>query len=147
MNYYNNWNYSIRGFLWLFYGTLFAWLLYPYLLSLCPDFLFWFLVWLIEDPSFRAPVVLGTGVGIVFSIGEIVRGVKPFSVGYLFLIVVGLTLVALAYLVCRYFGISLEAIPPGPPGPWIRKLLAAGAGFLTAGIIPMATSRFARRPT
>jgi hypothetical protein len=140
---YHLYHYSIRGFLWLFYATLFAWLL-------CPDFLASFLVsfsvWLVEDHSFRAPVVLGTGVGIVFSIGEVVRRVKPFSVGYLFLIVLGLSLVALAHLVCRYFGISLEAIPPGPPGPWIRKLLAAGAGFLTAGIIPMAASRSARRP-
>ena len=131
---------SIRLYLWLFYGALFAWLL-------CPDFLFSFLVWLVEDHSFRGPVVFGIALGLVFSIAEIVRGVKQFSVGYLFLIVLGLALLALAYLVCGYYSFSLEAMPPGRAARLIRGLIGTAASFLTAGIIPTAISRFWRRPS
>jgi hypothetical protein len=131
-------NFSIRRFLWCFYGLLVVWLCFPELLS-----------WLAHDNSFRGPIVFGIGIGIAVPIVEVMRGngetVHDISMGYLFFIVGGLALLALAYVLCRHYGISVEAFPPGRAARPIQGLFGGGAAIATAGVTLAAISRFWRK--
>lgn len=136
-------NYSIRCFLWVFYGIVFLWLV-------SPDLLAW-LFSLLETNSFRDAVVQGIGIGIVVPIVEIIRGGRrvahDLSVSSLFCIVFGLALLGLAYLGCCRHGISLDALPPYRTGPPIGSVCVIGASSITVGVISMAISRFLKKPS
>ena len=135
-------NYSIRCFLWVFYGTVFLWLV-------SPDLVAW--LFSLKTDSFRDAVVLGIGIGIVVTIVEIIRGGRQvahdLSVSSLFCIVFGLALLGLAYLGCCRHGISLDALPPYRTGPPIGSVCVIGAGSITVGVISMAISRFLKKPS
>lgn len=86
-------------------------------------------------------ILVGIAMPIVSMVreGEMFRSAMP---GYAFS-VVGLALLALAYLVCSHYGISFEALEYDRSFPRaVRRLPYFGIALLTSGVTTIAISIF-----